>query len=82
MSISFNVSQAAQMRALTTWLDVAIGEPLKTAMEAQDLFVRLDEAFAAYRRGRLPLSEVRKHHKAVCDFLIVAARRHPGLRDF
>lgn len=80
MAIFFTLSQANRMRVLTSWLDTASGEPLKTAFEAQDLFTRLDKAYWAYREGRLPLSMVRKHHKAVCDFLVVAAKRHPELR--
>lgn len=79
MSISFNVSQTRQIRILTTWLGSAVGEDLETAFEAQDLLTRLDVAFDAYRRGRLPLSEVRKRHGAVCDFLADAARRHADL---
>lgn len=82
MSITFTISQANRLQVLTTWLDAATGEPLRAAFEAAELFGKLSQAYEAYRGGRLPLSEVRKHHKAMCDFLVVAARRHPGLRDF
>lgn len=82
MSISFNVTQAQQMQALTVWLETAIGPALETAFSYQEKWSALARAMELYRAKRLPLSEVRKHHKALCDFLVDAAKRHPGLRDF
>lgn len=82
MSISFTVTQAQQMQTLTVWLETATGPALSTAFAYCDKWLALADAMALYRAKRLPLSEVRKHHKALCDFLVDAARRHPGLRDF
>jgi len=82
MSISFSVSQCQQMQTLAVWLESAHGPALETAFAYQRAWTALERALTLYKSGRLPLSEVRKCHKTVCDFLVDAAKRHPGLRDF
>lgn len=82
MSISFNITQTHRIACLAEWLSTSSGEALDFACAVLRQRRNLERAFALYMRGTLPLSEVRKHHRQVCDLLEDAAKHFPELDVF
>ena len=83
MSISFSATNVNRIRVLAEWHETSTAaRPCPVASEFTNRWYEYGCAIRRYRMGDCRLSELRKRHRELCDFLEATARSYPSIDAF